>query len=124
MIKINIICNSNIWFKYIRNPNNFLQNKINNLNKNYKKYKDKNIYCTLLLSESKEIKRLNKKFRKKNKTTDVLSFPFHEKKELKKVMKKDREIYLGDILINVNKIKKKIIKKISIYLSTNFGFMV
>ena len=111
MIKINIICNSNIWFKYIKNPNNFLQNKINNLNKNYKKYKDKNIYCTLLLSESKEVKRLNKKFRKKNKTTDVLSFPFHERKELKKVMKKDREIYLGDIVINVNEVKKKNNKK-------------
>ena len=94
-------------FEYIKNPNNYLQNKINNLNKNYKKYKDKNIYCTLLLSESKEIKKLNKKFRKKNKTTDVLSFPFHEKKELKKVMKKDREIYLGDIVININKIKSK-----------------
>ena len=118
MIKINIICNSNIWFKYIKNPNNYLQNKINNLNKNYKKYKNKNIYCTLLLSESKEIKRLNKKFRKKNKTTDVLSFPFHEKKDLKKVMKKDREIYLGDIVININKIKKKNNKK---YFNLSFN---
>ena len=92
MIKINIICNSNIWFKYIKNPNNFLQNKINNLNKNYKKYKDKNIYCTLLLSESKEVKRLNKKFRKKNKTTDVLSFPFHERKDLKSDEKRSGNI--------------------------------
>ena len=50
---------------------------------------------------------MNKKFRKKNKTTDVLSFPFYTKKELKKKIKNSREIYLGDIIINLNKIKNK-----------------
>ena len=106
MIKINIICNSNTWFKYIKNPNYFFHNKISNLNKNFKKYKNKKVYCTLLLSGNKEIKKLNKKFRKKNKTTDVLSFPFHKKKEFKKIMRKENEIYLGDIIINLDKIKK------------------
>ena len=95
MIKINIICNSNNWFKYIKNPNNFFYNKINNLNKNYKKYKNKKVYCTLLLSGSKEIKKLNKKFRKKNKPTDVLSFPYNDKVGKNK-------FYLGDIIISYN----------------------
>lgn len=65
-----------------------------------------------MLSGNVEIKNLNKKFRKKNKTTDVLSFPFQTKKELNKKLKKEKEIYLGDIIINLNKIKsKKEIKK-------------
>ena len=50
---------------------------------------------------------MNKKYRKKNKTTDVLSFPFYNKKELQKNLKKEKEIYLGDIIINLNKIKNK-----------------
>ena len=59
-----------------------------------------------MLSENNEIKKLNKKFRKKNKTTDVLSFPFYNKKLINK-LKKKKEIYLGDIIINFNKIKNK-----------------
>ena len=54
-----------------------------------------------------EKRKLNKKFRKKNKATDVLSFPFYKKKELYKRLRKDKEIYLGDIIINLNKIKQK-----------------
>ncbi len=61
----------------------------------------------MLLSDDIEIKNLNKKFRKKNKSTDVLSFPFYNKKELVRKLKKDKEIYLGDIIVNLNKIKKK-----------------
>ena len=50
--------------------------------------------------------------KKKNKTTDVLSFPFQTKRELKNILKKEKEIYLGDIIINLNKIKnKKVLKK-------------
>jgi len=32
-----------------------------------------------------------------------LSFPFHDKKNLKKELKKEKEVYLGDIIININK---------------------
>ena len=64
-----------------------------------------------MLSNNKEIKFLNKKFRKKNKGTDVLSFPFYTKQELKKKLRKEKEIYLGDIIINLNKIKEVIILK-------------
>ena len=58
-----------------------------------------------MLSGNQEIKKLNQKFRKKNKSTDVLSFPFYEKKELLAKLKKSKEIYLGDIIVNLNKIK-------------------
>ncbi len=105
MIKINTITTDKRWFKYIKNPNNFLEKKINSLNKNLSSYKKKDIFFTLLLSGGEHIKKLNRKFRKKNKTTDILSFPFHNKKELQKKLKKDKEIYLGDIIINFKKVK-------------------
>ena len=43
----------------------------------------------------------------KNYSTDVLSFPFYKKGELEKKLKNNKEIYLGDIIINLNKIKNK-----------------
>ena len=107
MIKINIISNEKTWYRYLNNPSKFIQNKTNKLNKKIKNYKKRIIYCTLLLTGEKEIKKLNKKFRKKNKSTDVLSFPFYRKEELNKKLKKEKEIYLGDIVINFNKIKSK-----------------
>ena len=111
MIKINVITNNINWFRYIKNPNNYLDKKIVKLNLKNKQFIKKNFFCTLLLSGNKEIHYLNKKFRKKDKTTDVLSFPFQTKKELKQILKKEKEIYLGDIIINLNKIKNKKIKK-------------
>ena len=107
MIKVNIISNNKVWYKYIKNPNNFLQKKIINFNKKFKKYKKNVIFLTLLLSGDSEIKKLNKKFRNKNNSTDVLSFPFYNKVEFKKKIKQDKEVYLGDIVININKIKNK-----------------
>ena len=107
MIKINVITKNINWFRYIKNPNNYLDRKIDKLNLRSKVFVKKKIFCTLLLSGKKEIQYLNKKFRKKNKTTDVLSFPFQTKKELNKILKKEKEIYLGDIIINLNQIKNK-----------------
>jgi probable rRNA maturation factor len=115
MIKINVITNNINWFRYIKNPNNYLDKKLIKLNLKNKIYIKKKIFCTLLLSNNKEIKLLNKKFRKKNKATDILSFPFQTKNELKRKVKKEKEIYLGDIIINLNKIKnKKVLKKFKI----------
>ena len=107
MIKINVIVNNSHWYKIIKNPSNYINRKINKLNFKYKKYSKNIIFCTLLLAANKEIKKLNKKFRKKNKITDVLSFPFQKKNELKRILKVEKEIYLGDIIINYNKIKSK-----------------
>ena len=107
MIKANVITKNTSWYKYIRNPNNYIDRKINKLNNKDKKFKKKSVYFTLLLSGEKEIKNLNRKFRKKNKPTDVLSFPFYTKKEMKQRLINEKEIYLGDIIINLNKIKDK-----------------
>ncbi len=111
MIKINVITSNNNWFNYIKKPNNYLNKKVVKLNLKTKEFKKNKIFCTLLLSGNKEIKILNKKFRKKNKVTDILSFPFQSKSELKKKFKSKKDIYLGDIIINLNKIKKRYIKK-------------
>ena len=107
MIKINVITNNNNWYRIIKNPINYVARKIDKINRSENLFFKKNIYCTLLLSDNKEIKNLNKKFRKKNKSTDVLSFPFQDRKELNNLLKKEKEIYLGDIIINFNKIKNK-----------------
>ena len=110
MIKINVITNNVSWFRFFKNPNNYIDRKIKNLNLRNKNFKKNMIFLTLLLSGNKEIKQLNKKFRKKNKSTDVLSFPFYTKKNLKNKLKKEKEIYLGDIIVNFNKINKTNLK--------------
>ena len=107
MIKINVITNNFNWYQFIKIPNNYIERKIKKLNFKNKNYKKNIIFCTLLLSNTKAIKKLNSKFRKKNKSTDVLSFPFYNKKNLKKKIKNEKEIYLGDIIINLNKIRSK-----------------
>ena len=111
MITINVITNDLSWKKYISNPSRYLINRVKKLNLKNKELKKRKISFTLLLSGNKEIRHLNKKFRKKDKSTDVLSFPFYTKKELLKRFKKEKEVYLGDIIININKIKNKNILK-------------
>ena len=111
MIKINVILNNISWKKYLKNPNNFIDQKVKLLNKNNKLYKKNILICSLLLSGTREIKKLNKKFRNKNKSTDVLSFPFYKKKQLNNKIKREKEIYLGDIIINLSKIRKRNNKK-------------
>ena len=106
MIKANVITKNTSWYKYIKNPNSYIDRKIKKINNKNKKLK-KSIYFTLLLSGEKEIKNLNRKFRKKNKSTDVLSFPFYTKRELQKKLISEKEIYLGDVIINLNEIKDK-----------------
>ena len=107
MIKINVISNNKVWHQHLKNPERYIENKIIKINRKYKKYKKKKIYCTLLLSGASEIKKLNKKFRLINKSTDILSFPFYEKNEFRKKLKTEKEIYLGDIIINFNMVVLK-----------------
>ena len=107
MIKINVVTKNVSWFRFIKNPNSYIDRKIKKLNLKNKNYKRNIIFCTLLLSNNKEIKNLNNKFRKKNKSTDILSFPFYNEKNLKNKLKKEKEIYLGDIIINLNKVNSR-----------------
>jgi len=107
MIKINVIQSSVLWKKYLINPQKFIDKKLELLNKKNKKYAKSILICSLLLSGPKEIAKLNQRFRKKNKSTDILSFPFYEKKKLKRKINLEKEVYLGDIIINLNKVKHK-----------------
>tara|TARA_B110000967_G_scaffold207969_1_gene258701 strand:+ start:2355 stop:2825 length:471 start_codon:yes stop_codon:yes gene_type:complete len=108
MIRAEILINNKAWKKYISNPSFYLKNRLKKAEKKITIFQTSKLSFTLLLSGHSEIKRLNKKFRKKNKATDILSFPFHEKKSLYKLIKKNNNnnIYLGDIIINLNKIIK------------------
>ena len=74
MIKINIISNNKVWYRYIKNPTYFIQKRVDNFNKRFKKYQKKTIFCTILLSGENEIKKLNKKYRKKNKNIFKIEF--------------------------------------------------
>ncbi len=107
MIKVNVLLSNITWKKYLKDPLNFIDKKITSLNKKNKQFKNKILICSLLLSGSNEIKLLNNKFRGKNKSTDILSFPFYKKNKFTKILKRDKEIYLGDIIINLNKVKFK-----------------
>jgi probable rRNA maturation factor len=107
MIKINVIVKNNDWKKYIKNPKLYLNKRLLILQKKINSFKKNNFNLSVVLSNSYELKKLNNKFRKKNKSTDILSFPFHELKFLKKLIKKEKNIYLGDVIINLNKVKKR-----------------
>mgnify|MGYP002631513797 CR=1 FL=1 len=105
MIKADVLIANKSWKKYIRNPIGYIDRKLNKINKKTNLFKNNNCNFTLLLAGDAEVKKLNIKFRKKNKTTDILSFPFYEKNLLNKLLMKENKIYLGDIIINLAKIK-------------------
>ena len=108
MIKADVLITNKNWKKYIKAPNLYINKKLKKIDKKTSIFKKKKCIFALLLSGNSEVKKLNIRFRKKNKTTDILSFPFHEKKFLNKLLrKKMNKIYLGDIIINLNKIKKE-----------------
>tara|TARA_B100000941_G_C28462022_1_gene531283 strand:+ start:650 stop:1114 length:465 start_codon:yes stop_codon:yes gene_type:complete len=106
MFKINVVIENSAWKSYIKDPSYFIKEKLTNINRKDKKNKNKKLSFTLLLSGNSEIKKLNKKFRKRNRTTDILSFPFYKKEDLRSKIKKNNEVYLGDIIINLYKIKQ------------------
>ena len=103
----NVITKNINWLHYIKDPSKYLDRNIKKINLKNKLYKKKLLSLSLLLAGNKEITNLNKKFRKKRKSTDVLSFPFQTKNNLKKKLMTEKEIYLGDIIVNLDKIKNK-----------------
>jgi probable rRNA maturation factor len=109
MIKADVLVANKNWQKYIRAPNLYIDKKLKVFSKKTNLFKQNSCNFSILLSGDSGVKKLNIKFRKKNKTTDILSFPFHEKKVLNSLLrKKKKKIYLGDIIINLNKIKPKV----------------
>ena len=108
MIKADVLITNKNWKKYIRTPFAYINKKLKKIDKKTNLFRNNNCNFTIVLAGGAEVKKLNIKFRKKNKTTDILSFPFYEKKNLNKILKKKSKIYLGDIIINLYKIKKEI----------------
>ena len=105
MIKIEVLIKDKNWKKYLSNPNRYLNTQAKKIN--LKKYfKSKLINISILLAGNNDIKFLNKKFRKKNKTTDVLSFPNYDQNIIRKKLKSQKNLYLGDIALNLYKIDK------------------
>ena len=106
MIKIDVFVRDKNWKRYISNPEKYLNKKVKLINLGIKYIKAKKINFSILLTGNKEIKLLNNKFRKKNKVTDVLSFPSHAAKETKIRLNSEKNVYLGDIALNLYKIDK------------------
>ena len=107
MIRADVLVVNKNWKKHIRDYNLYIDAKLKKINKKLSLIKKNNCTFSLLLSGDNEVKKLNFKFRKKNKTTDILSFPSYEKELLNRLLKKKlKKLYLGDIIINLNKIKK------------------
>ncbi len=98
MIKANVILDNLLWKKKIKNPNNYIKNKLKLLSKN-KFFKNKNQEFSILLTDNKNMKKLNYKFRNKKKPTDVLSFPLNYK-----ILK---NIYIGDIALSYEIINRR-----------------
>jgi len=99
MISIDVVSESNLWSKKIKNAHIFFNSLIKVFPKKYRFIKKK-VGLTILLSNNKDIKRLNKKFRNKNKATDVLSFPSEKKINIKK------SPYIGDIVFSYEYMNK------------------
>ena len=105
MIKIEVLIKDKNWKKYLSNPNRYLNSQAKKIN--LKKYfRSKLINISILLTGNNDIRLLNKKFRKKNKTTDVLSFPSYDQNTIKTKLKSQKNLYLGDIALNLYKIDR------------------
>ena len=99
MISIDVVSESNLWRKKIKDTHVFFNSLIKVFPKKYRFIKKK-VSLTILLSDNKNIKKLNKKFRNKNKATDVLSFPSEKKINIKK------SPYIGDIVFSYEYMNK------------------
>jgi len=60
----------------------------------------------LLLVDNKFIKKLNKKYRGIDLPTDVLSFSLYDKKRMT-IDSPDKILYLGDVIISIDEVKKQ-----------------
>ena len=95
MIKVNVEINNKSWYRKIKNPQKYFNQKFKKISKIIKFFKNRNVTFSILLTNSLNMKRLNNKFRKHNKSTDILSFPSFSSKNLKLI--KEKKIYIGDL---------------------------
>lgn len=106
MHKINISCDSKIWLKDTTNVEKKIKNILKKSIISEKKFLSKNIEISVLLTNTKKMTSLNYKYRNKKKDTDILSFP-SEKPNFYKKKLKQKNIYLGDLALSFNYIKKQ-----------------
>lgn len=70
---------------------------------NYMGYEN-NVYASLVFCSSEELRIINKKYRGLDSFTDVISFPSETIEEVI-ITKKGQDLYLGEILIDIDNIK-------------------
>jgi len=106
MHKIYISCDSKIWLKDSTNIEKKIKNILKKSIMSEKKFLSKNIEISVLLTNTKKMTSLNYKYRNKKKDTDILSFPNEKPSYFKKKLKQEN-IYLGDLALSFNYIKKQ-----------------
>ena len=106
MHKIDISCDSKIWLKDSTNVEKKIKNILKKSIMSEKKFLSKNIEISVLLTNTKKMTSLNYKYRNKKKDTDILSFPSEKPSFFKKKLKQ-KNIYLGDLALSFNYIKKQ-----------------
>ena len=90
MIKADVLITNKNWKKHIKTPSFYINKKLKKINKKLSLFKQNNFSFTILLSGDNEVKKLN------NKNLNII------------LKKKKTQIYLGDIIINLNKMISKI----------------
>ncbi len=106
MHKINILVDSFLWKKNLLSTKKNIKNVLVKSIKSQNYFKNREIEISVLLTNSKKMQKLNHEFRKIKKDTDILSFPSIQKNKILKQVK-EKKIYLGDLAISYNYIKKK-----------------
>ena len=106
MHKIHISCDSKMWLKDKTNVEKKIKNILKKSIMSEKKFLSKNIEISVLLTNTKKMTSLNYKYRNKKKDTDILSFPSEKPSFFKKKLKQ-KNIYLGDLALSFNYIKKQ-----------------
>ena len=74
------------------------------------KLEKSNLYITITLTNSENIREINKEYRNIDKATDVLSFPMFDKDELETQINNaffEHEEVLGDIVISIPKVEEQ-----------------
>lgn len=115
-IKIDIQIKSSVW-NNIKNIKQFINNTTEKLIKltelkDYLNHKNSFLELSIALVSDEQIKKINHNFRSKNKATNTLSFPFLDEKLIKKqglknILKNQKYLFLGDILLSLETIRKE-----------------
>ena len=106
MFKASILVEAGNWKKEVPGIEKILNKNFKKIFSSLKKFNNKNLEVSILLTDKKNMKQLNKKFRKISKDTDVLSFPNYEKIFFSK-NSKIKNLYLGDLAVSYDYIKKQ-----------------